>query len=539
MAFSAHQSDRAMEEIRETAEQVDAKAAQLAEMIRKARHVTFFTGAGISTAAGIADYRGPKGVWTLQAQGRASEIRSGQMVSAVPTATHMALSTLVERGLAHHVISQNLDGLHRKSGIPGDNMSELHGNSNVEYCSKCRREYMRDFDVTQTSIEDRGGHETGRRCVVEGCGGALHDTVINFGEGLAPELIAKAFAQAGHSDLHIVLGSSLTVAPASDLPRETQRHGGKLCIVNLQRTPQDHAADLRVHASVNDFMERVMAHLDIPIPAFRVRRTVALWRDGGAVCVAGVDGSAGAPVTLFRGCAVGDAAVEGRHDTLILRLEGMHERGVSVACTPFGHYNEPKLTLELPEGCASKRYSATCLPGAAEWFVEEIEAVAPPSLADVKPGAGGAHTAHRAQGGAAAAETADEKIEDTTDYSAWHAVQPVDDCPHTQCVGCADQTTFDPKAPCGTCGNVGENMMCMSCHEVHCGRHVSQHMLAHNTRTKHPIVCGFIDLSFWCYDCDEYIVPTNPKLLPYYAGFHTAKFGVPPAAAKRAGYRAS
>ncbi|CAE8606328.1 unnamed protein product, partial [Polarella glacialis] len=76
--------------------------------------------------------------------------------------------------------------------------------------------------------------------------------------------------------------------------------------------------------------------------------------------------------------------------------------------------------------------------------------------------------------------------------------------------------------------NEGENMLCLACHEVHCGRHVGQHMLKHNESIGHPLVMGFMDLSFWCYTCEQYIVQTNPRLLPIYAALHTAKFGEPP-----------
>merc|ERR1712110_142559 len=105
------------------------------------------------------------------------------------------------------------------------------------------------------------------------------------------------------------------------------------------------------------------------------------------------------------------------------------------------------------------------------------------------------------------------QVNDETDYSGWFAVQPADDCPHTGTdVLAIDQISYDIKAPCSTCGNVGENMLCLGCHAVYCGRHVKQHMLAHHDSTGHPLVCGMIDLSFWCYRCDQYITPSNPRL---------------------------
>lgn len=100
-----------------------------------------------------------------------------------------------------------------------------------------------------------------------------------------------------------------------------------------------------------------------------------------------------------------------------------------------------------------------------------------------------------------------------------------DDVPSSTCNGLAPVFEFDPNAPCQECGAVGENMQCLICREVHCGRHVKKHMLAHHEATKHPLVVGFADLSFWCYACDSYIKETNPHLQPIYDQLCLAKFG--------------
>ena len=114
-----------MEEVFDTNEEIEAKARALAESMKNAKHCVVFTGAGVSTSAGIPDYRGPQGVWTLAAQGKSAQ-RTTELEKAVPTVTHMALKELVDRGIVKHVISQNVDGMHRKSGI-AQNLSELHG----------------------------------------------------------------------------------------------------------------------------------------------------------------------------------------------------------------------------------------------------------------------------------------------------------------------------------------------------------------------------------------------------------------------------
>jgi hypothetical protein len=130
--FTAHKTMTQMEEIEETPEELAAKIKALAGMIRDSKHCVFFTGAGISTSAGIPDFRGPEGVWTLKATGEKRKGKTVSMLSAVPTTTHMAMVKLHDEGRMHYLISQNVDGIHRKSGIHPHRLSELHGNSNLE-----------------------------------------------------------------------------------------------------------------------------------------------------------------------------------------------------------------------------------------------------------------------------------------------------------------------------------------------------------------------------------------------------------------------
>jgi mono-ADP-ribosyltransferase sirtuin 6 len=123
-------------ELSETPEAIGQKAAALAELIRTSKHFIAFTGAGVSTSAGmscslsdhepaaanrfsagIPDFRGPEGAWTLRAQGRQRTGKTISTLQAMCTPTHMALAELSKRGILKHLVSQNCDGLHRKSGI--------------------------------------------------------------------------------------------------------------------------------------------------------------------------------------------------------------------------------------------------------------------------------------------------------------------------------------------------------------------------------------------------------------------------------------
>ncbi|XP_046679526.1 LOW QUALITY PROTEIN: NAD-dependent protein deacetylase Sirt6-like [Homalodisca vitripennis] len=108
-------------------EEVAEKVATLAAWIQESNHVVIHTGAGISTSAGIPDFRGPKGVWTLEAKGEKPDMNIS-FNDAVPTKTHMALAKLVQVGKVQYIVSQNIDGLHLRSGVPRRNLAELHGN---------------------------------------------------------------------------------------------------------------------------------------------------------------------------------------------------------------------------------------------------------------------------------------------------------------------------------------------------------------------------------------------------------------------------
>ena len=103
----------------------------------------------------------------------------------------MGMVELTEKNHLKFIVSQNVDGLHRKSGIPPENLAELHGNTNLEVCKKCGREHMRDHRVrTAQKVHEHG---TGRTCDTPSCGGQLEDTIINFGENLNDNILELGF----------------------------------------------------------------------------------------------------------------------------------------------------------------------------------------------------------------------------------------------------------------------------------------------------------------------------------------------------------
>jgi len=145
-----------------------AKVKELADLVRSSQYTVAFTGAGISSSAGLATYRGPDGVWTRRDQGLPAP-KSSKLAATLPTPAHMALVELFNQKALKHIVSTNVDGLHRRSGISEADLSELHGNCYKENCKNCRKEYFRKFDATERGT--RSDHLTGRNCDV--CQGPL------------------------------------------------------------------------------------------------------------------------------------------------------------------------------------------------------------------------------------------------------------------------------------------------------------------------------------------------------------------------------
>uniref|UniRef100_A0A164ZUN6 NAD-dependent protein deacetylase SRT1 n=1 Tax=Daucus carota subsp. sativus TaxID=79200 RepID=A0A164ZUN6_DAUCS len=240
---------------------------KLALMIEKSKHLVAFTGAGISTSCGIPDFRGPKGVWTLQHEGKGVPEASLPFDRAMPSVTHMALVALERAGILKFVISQasylNVDSLHLRSGIPREKLSELHGNSFREVCPSCGAEYLRDFEV-----ETIGLKETPRRCSSMNCRSRLRDSVLDWEDELPRKEMNLAEKHCLVADLVLCLGTSLQITPACNLPLKSVRGGGEIVIVNLQQTPKDKKAKLVIHGLVDKVIMGVMQILSMRIPPY-------------------------------------------------------------------------------------------------------------------------------------------------------------------------------------------------------------------------------------------------------------------------------
>jgi NAD-dependent SIR2 family protein deacetylase len=340
------------------------KIVKLAKMIKASKHFIAFTGAGISTSAGIPDFRSGKdtvlktgaGVWTKRAaEKEGQKYKKGESIrnklQALPTKSHMALVKLEQEGMLKHLISQNSDGLHRRSGFPYGRLSEVHGNTNLEYCRKCGKQYLRDF--TCRVMWKSASHLTGRKCTKGKCKGLLVDSIINFGQSLPDKPLNDGFENSKKADLCLVLGSSCTVTPAADMPSNVGEKGENLVMVNLQTTPIDRYACMRINAKIDDVMVPLMKELGLDIPEFSLKRYIT-FRIVGPVStgyylqVQAIDSDETSYELFTKG------TLTTSNETIVLpeplqfpvKKVGLL-RGAKIDLEFFGNYGEPNLQLTL------------------------------------------------------------------------------------------------------------------------------------------------------------------------------------------------
>ena len=244
-----------------------SKADELRRMIAEADSIVAFTGAGISTESGIPDFRSPGGIWTkykpiefgdfLRSEEARRETWRRKFATeptlrkATPNAGHRALAKLVEQGKMPAVITQNIDGLHQASGVPEDQVIELHGNTTYAACLDCRRRY--ELDWVRGIFADNE-----RLPMCTDCGGHIKTATISFGQSMPEAAMARAHEATLAADLFIVLGSSLVVYPAAGFPTLAKRNGARLVIVNREPTDLDEMADLVIHAEIGATMSRAV-----------------------------------------------------------------------------------------------------------------------------------------------------------------------------------------------------------------------------------------------------------------------------------------
>ena len=297
----------------DTERQLASKLELLVKRVWAAKHLVVFTGAGISTAAGIPDFRGPSGIWTVEQarekeqkkearrrkrrrqigaeeeeplpppeQPKAeddaapkSEAAAGpsdaaaaplamsndaqvDFATAQPTYTHTALVELAKRGHLKYLITQNVDGLDQRAGFPRDRMAVLHGCIFEEKCDKCGKITLRDRPVDTISFQPTGS-------VCKDCGpgkgAVVRDTLLDWEDPLPEDELFAAQEHCEQSDLVLALGTSLRIEPAGGMPKTA----GSFILVNLQQTPYDNDAALIVRAPVDLVLQAIMSEAP-PMP---------------------------------------------------------------------------------------------------------------------------------------------------------------------------------------------------------------------------------------------------------------------------------
>ncbi|MEU4145546.1 SIR2 family NAD-dependent protein deacylase [Streptomyces parvulus] len=216
--------------------------------------VAILSGAGVSTDSGIPDYRGPNGLWRRDPEAEKlvtyeyymgdPEIRrrswlmrrANRTLGAEPNAAHRAVAELERSGVPVRVITQNVDGLHQRAGLPARKVLELHGSALSYVCTGCRtRGPMADALARIDAGEDDPP------CLE--CGSVLKPATVMFGERLDPVVMGEALAVTKACQVFVAVGSSLQVQPAAGLAGVAADHGARLVVVNAEPTPYDDLAD--------------------------------------------------------------------------------------------------------------------------------------------------------------------------------------------------------------------------------------------------------------------------------------------------------
>jgi NAD-dependent deacetylase len=240
------------------------------EHLSRASRLVALTGAGISTDSGIPDFRGPRGVWTLNPKAeRMSDIRyyvadpevrrlswqsrlAHPAWTAEPNAGHRALVTLARLGRLRALITQNIDGLHQRAGSDPETVIEVHGTLHRAVCLQCgTRQPM------QAVLERVRAGEADPACTA--CGGILKSDTISFGQPLVPSVIDRAMRAAASADCLLAVGTSLQVYPIAAAVPAARAAGATIVIVNAEATAFDDIADVKLAGPIGELLPALIA----------------------------------------------------------------------------------------------------------------------------------------------------------------------------------------------------------------------------------------------------------------------------------------
>lgn len=228
-------------------------------LLRKARGIVALTGAGISVASGIPDFRSPGGLWSKfdpQAVASVEALEDNPlgvweflldaaktMATAQPNAAHLALAGMEAEGRLLGIVTQNIDGLHQRAG--SREVVEFHGGMGHYHCHTCGQEHddARVLTLTREQLP--------WRCA---CGGLVRPDVVLFGEAIATQSMLRAQELVAAADVALIVGTSGEVAPASHLPLHLKAAGGKIVEINLGPTAFGPVSDVRLNARAEEVL---------------------------------------------------------------------------------------------------------------------------------------------------------------------------------------------------------------------------------------------------------------------------------------------
>jgi NAD-dependent deacetylase len=239
--------------------------ARVVALLRKARYAVALTGAGVSTPSGIPDFRSPgTGLWEHADPMKVASIYAFRhnpeafytwirplvktFLDAKPNPAHKALADLEAGGWLKAIITQNIDNLHQKAGAR--EVLELHGHLREATCINCYH-----VVPAEELLNDLLSSDEVPRCAA--CGGVLKPNIVLFGEQLPIQVVNRTMQHIRRADLMIVVGSSLEIIPASQLPRTVHEHSGRLVVVNLTPTYIDNAAEVVIHTNVAEVLPHI------------------------------------------------------------------------------------------------------------------------------------------------------------------------------------------------------------------------------------------------------------------------------------------
>ena len=244
--------------------------AVVREWVANAQRIVVLTGAGISTDSGIADYRGPQGVWTKNPEAekqsdisqyvadadlrKASWRRRAHITGPAPqpNAGHRALVDFERSGRLLALVTQNVDGLHLAAGSDPALVVEVHGTTRSVACLTCGERGPMDSTLARV----RAGEQDpacGR------CGGILKAATISFGQALVPADLERADNAARRCDMLLAVGTTLGVFPVANMVPTAAAAGAQVVILNESPTAMDERADAVLRGSISDVLPALLA----------------------------------------------------------------------------------------------------------------------------------------------------------------------------------------------------------------------------------------------------------------------------------------